>query len=103
MVDAGRLVAIDRPAGLVARMDTAQRIRFRPPSPLYDGLLIALPEVRSVSRNGAQVVVTGTGNLLQAVTSVLARNQIVAADLRLEQTSLDDAYVALTGHAGVSD
>ena len=84
-------------------MDTAQRIRFRPASPLDDGLLIALPEVRSVRRNGVQVVVTGTGNLLQAVTSVLARNQIVAADLRLEQASLDDAYVALTGHAAVSD
>jgi ABC-2 type transport system ATP-binding protein len=28
---------------------------------------------------------------------VLARNQIVAADLRVEQVSLDDAFVALTG------
>jgi len=103
VVDAGRVVAIDSPAGLVARMDTEQRIRFRPMSPLDDGLLTALPEVRSVRRNGAQVVVTGTGNLLQAVTSVLARNQIVAADLRLEQASLDDAYVALTGRAVISD
>ena len=103
VVDAGRVVAINSPAGLVARMDTEQRIRFRPMSPLDDGLLTALPEVRSVRRNGAQVVVTGTGNLLQAVTSVLARNQIVAADLRLEQASLDDAYVALTGRAVISD
>jgi len=103
VVDAGRVVALDSPSSLIARMDTAQRIRFRPASPLDDGLLIALPEVRSVRRNGVQVVVTGTGNLLQAVTSVLARNQIVAADLRLEQASLDDAYVALTGHAAVSD
>jgi ABC-2 type transport system ATP-binding protein len=29
--------------------------------------------------------------------SALARNQIVAADLRLEQANLDDAFVALTG------
>ena len=41
---------------------------------------------------------TGTGDLLHAVTSVLARHQIVAADLRLEQATLDDAFVALTGH-----
>jgi ABC-2 type transport system ATP-binding protein len=41
--------------------------------------------------------VTGTGNLLLAVTTVLARNQVTAADLRVEQTSLDDAFVALTG------
>jgi ABC-2 type transport system ATP-binding protein len=43
------------------------------------------------------VFVTGTGDLLQAVTAVLARNQIVAAELRTEQASLDDAFVALTG------
>ena len=40
---------------------------------------------------------TGTGNLLHAVTTVLARNQVIAADLRVEQASLDDAFVALTG------
>jgi ABC-2 type transport system ATP-binding protein len=31
------------------------------------------------------------------VTSVLARHQIVAHDLRVEQASLDDAFVALIG------
>jgi ABC-2 type transport system ATP-binding protein len=42
-------------------------------------------------------VVTGTGNLIHAVTSVLARNQVVANDLRVEQANLDDAFIALTG------
>ena len=42
---------------------------------------------------------TGSGELLQAVTSTLARHQVVAADLRLDQATLDDAFVALTGHA----
>jgi ABC-2 type transport system ATP-binding protein len=97
LIDSGRVVAIDSPAGLVSRVDDEQRIRFRPSAPLDDGLLRALPEVTGVSRAGAQVVVIGTGNLLHAVTSVLARNQIIAADLRVEQTSLDDAFVALTG------
>ena len=54
-------------------------------------------QVESVRRHGTQVLVTGTGNLLHAVTSVLARHGIVAADLRIEQASLDDAFVALTG------
>jgi ABC-2 type transport system ATP-binding protein len=43
-------------------------------------------------------VVAGTGNLVQAVTSILARNQIMANDLRIEQADLDDAFIALTGH-----
>jgi ABC-2 type transport system ATP-binding protein len=97
VIDSGKVVAIDSPAGLVSRVDDEQRIRFRPSAPLDEHLLTDLPEVRTVSRAGSQLVVTGCGNLLHAVTSVLARNQIIAADLRLEQTSLDDAFVALTG------
>jgi ABC-2 type transport system ATP-binding protein len=97
VIDAGRLVAIDSPAGLVSTIDAEQRIRFRPTTPLDEGLLADLPEVRSVSRRGSQVLVTGDGDLLQAVTSVLARHRIVVADLRVEQANLDDAFVALTG------
>lgn len=97
VIDAGKVVAIDTPAGLVSSVDDRQRLRFRPSAPIDHALLTALPEVMSVERTGSQLVVTGTGNLLLAVTTELARNQVVAADLRLEQTSLDDAFVALTG------
>jgi len=98
LLDAGRVVAIDTPGGLVSRVDATQRIRFRPLAPLDERLLTGLPEVQSVRWNGSRVLVTGTGDLLQAVTSVLARNQIVAAELRMEQASLDDAFMALTTH-----
>jgi ABC-type multidrug transport system ATPase subunit len=98
VIDTGRLVAIDSPAGLVSRLDSGQRIRFRPTTPLDDRILTELPEVHGVERSGAQVLVTGTGDLLQAVTSVLARHHIVAAELRMEQANLDDAFMALTAH-----
>jgi ABC-2 type transport system ATP-binding protein len=99
VIDAGRVVAIDTPAGLVSQVETEQRMRFRPSVPLDDRLLTDLPEVASVQRHGPTVVVTGTGNLLHAVTSVLARNQIVALELRVDQATLDDAFVKLTGRA----
>jgi ABC-2 type transport system ATP-binding protein len=98
LLDSGRLVAIDTPVGLVARLGSEQRIRFRPSAPLDERLLTDLPEVRSVERHGSRVLVTGTGDLLHVITSVLARNHIVANDLRIEQASLDDAFVALTAH-----
>ena len=97
LIDAGRLVAVDSPAGLVSRVDGEQRVRFRPATQLDVALLTELPEVARVERHGPQLVVTGTGNLLHAVTSVLARNQVVAADLRIEQAGLDDAFIRLTG------
>jgi ABC-2 type transport system ATP-binding protein len=96
VIDAGRLVAIDSPTGLVSRLDAGQRIRFRPATPLDDRILTGLPEVSSVQRSGSQVLVTSTGELLQAVISVLARHHIVAAELRMEQANLDDAFMALT-------
>jgi ABC-2 type transport system ATP-binding protein len=97
VIDTGRVVAVDSPAGLVTRVDAEQRLRFYPSADLDDRLLTDLPQVTAVARHGQQVLVTGTGDVLGAVTSVLARAGIVAEQLRIEQTSLDDAFIALTG------
>jgi len=105
VIDGGRLVAIDTPAALVTRTAPEQTIRFRPSVPFEAPLLTVLPEVVSVREHGSRVVVTGTGDLLGAVTAALARNRVVAEELRIEQANLDDAYVALTGgpHPGADD
>jgi len=96
VIDGGRIVAIDTPAGIIARVNAEQKLRFRPSAPIEDRLLTDLPEVSGVERAGPVIVVTGTGNLIHAVTSVLAQHQVVANDLRVEQANLDDAYLALT-------
>ncbi|WP_028851277.1 ABC transporter ATP-binding protein [Thermocrispum municipale] len=97
LIDRGRVVALDSPSGLVAKVDDEQRIRFRPSEPIAEDELLALPEVHSVTKSGSHLVVTGDGNALHAVTSLLARKHIVASELRLEQSTLDDAFLALTG------
>ena len=96
LIDAGRVVTVDTPAGLTERAGIGQRLRFRPSVPLDDTLLSVLPEVTRITRRGEQIVVEGTGRVLGAVTAVLARNNIEAEDLRVEQASLEDAFVALT-------
>jgi hypothetical protein len=53
--------------------------------------------VTSLTRRGDIVVVTGNANALNAVTSVLARNEVMAEQLRVDQANLEDAFVALTG------
>jgi len=97
LLDKGRVVALDTPAALAERVEVAQRIQFRPSGPLDDALLAGLPEVTSIIRRDDVVVVTGTGNVLNAVISVLARNQIVAKQLRVDQANLEDAFLELTG------
>jgi len=99
----GRIVALDTPSALVSRVDGATRVRFVPSAALDVSLLEALPEVTGVSSVGEQLVVSGSEDLLHAVTSLLARRQIVARQLRVDQVSLDDAYVELTGGRHVED
>ena len=97
VIDRGEVVALDTPAGLVTAISAEQRIRFRPSVPVDDALLLSAPGVTAVRRHGEQLEVAGTGNLLHAVTSVLAAHQIIANDLRIEQASLDEAFVRLVG------
>ena len=97
LINSGKLVALDTPAGLISRADDEQRIRFRPSAPIDQRELAALPEVTGVSRVGDQIVVAGTGNVLHSLTSYLVRNQVIAQQLRVDQVTLDDAFVALTG------
>ncbi|MGF1665783.1 MAG: ABC transporter ATP-binding protein [Acidimicrobiia bacterium] len=97
LIDGGELVAVDTPSGLVARVDAEQRIRFKPSQPFDHTVLSELPEVTRVEEQGSHIHVTGTGNLLHAVVTVLVRHHIVAEQLRFDQPNLDDAFVALTG------
>src|SRR5215813_4109451 len=97
LIDSGRVAVIDSPAALAERAVSEQRIQFRPSVPFDDALLKSLPEVTSVIRRGDVVVVTGNTDALNAVVSVLARNHIVAEQLRVDQASLEDAFLALTG------
>jgi ABC-2 type transport system ATP-binding protein len=103
LIDSGRVVAIDTPANLADGVETEQRIQFRPSVPLPQNLLESLPDVTDVIYRGDVVVVTGNSNALNAVTSVLARNQIVARQLRVDQANLEDAFLALTGSKGRED
>jgi ABC-2 type transport system ATP-binding protein len=100
LIDAGRTVAVDTPAGLSARAGNGQELRFRPSAPFDHELLLALPEVESVHAHGDQLTVRGGGELPSAVIATLARAGVVAEGLRIQQSSLEDAFVTLTDHAG---
>ena len=97
VIDAGRLVALDTPAGLIDAVDAAQHLRLRLSAPLPDSVLTALPQVTAVEREGELLRVSGTGDVLTAVVTALAAEGVAPLDLRTERASLDDAFLALTG------
>jgi ABC-2 type transport system ATP-binding protein len=98
VMDAGRIVALDSPQGLVTRFATEVRILF---STDVDDLswLDSVDGVAKVARTGPRVEVAGTGPLLPLVAAALVERGIVPADLRVEQPSLEDVFVSLTGRA----
>ena len=96
LIDDGHIVALDTPAGLAARAQGGKRVRFEPSGPFDDGVLTRLAEVTRVERDGRHVVVTGTGELVNAVVLALHAAGVEARDVRLDAASLEDAFVRLT-------
>ena len=97
LIDKGRVVALDTPARLAAQARGGKSVRFLPSAPFDDRLLRELPEVTRVEREGARVVVTGTGELVNAVVLALASAGVTARDVQLDSSNLEDAFVRLTG------
>jgi ABC-2 type transport system ATP-binding protein len=97
LVDQGRVVAIDTPEGLADRAGVDKRVRFVPTKVFEDNVLLCLPEVRTVEHEGEHVIVTGTGELANAVILTLAAAGVAATELHLETANLEDAFVQLTG------
>ena len=97
LIDGGRVVALDTPAGLAARASGGKTVRFLPSAPFDDRLLTDLPEVSRVDRPGRQVLVTGTGELVNAVILTLHAAGVTAREVQLDSSNLEDAFVRLTG------
>jgi ABC-2 type transport system ATP-binding protein len=99
LIDAGRVIAIDTPAGLAEREGGGSHMGFHPSRPFDETVLTALPEVDRLERQGDRIVITGTGDLLNAVMSALATAGIEAKDVQLKSATLEDAFIRLAGHA----
>ncbi|WP_454083990.1 ABC transporter ATP-binding protein [Georgenia sp. Marseille-Q6866] len=97
LLDAGRLVALDTPAGLVGRADGADGVSFRVHAPLDRAVLATLTGVTDVAVDGDEVRVTGRGDLVTGVTAALVRHDVPATDFRTRTATLDDAFLQLTG------
>jgi ABC-2 type transport system ATP-binding protein len=97
LIDNGRTVALDTPAHLAAQARGGKIVRFVASAPFDDQLLRDLPEVTRVEREGHHVIVTGTGELVNAVLLSLAAVGVTARDVQLDSSSLEDAFVKLTG------
>jgi ABC-2 type transport system ATP-binding protein len=96
IVDRGRIIASDTPQGLITEYASEVRVVF---STVQSDLtwLDEIPEVHGVVRAGPRVEVEGSGPVLALVAAALVKHGIIPTDLRVEQPSLEDVFLKLTG------
>jgi ABC-2 type transport system ATP-binding protein len=107
IIDDGRVVALDTPARIAAGTGTGQVLRFRLTTPFDPDELRLLSDVtdvrtRPVAGDTTGYVVTGAATMAQTVLSLLSRYDAVAADVQLDHSNLDDAFLALTAPGAAS-
>jgi ABC-2 type transport system ATP-binding protein len=100
IIEGGRLVALDSPQKLIQGLKADNRVIFSTTngtSAENFQWLLGVPGVSQVERQNGSVVVSGQGQILLPVASALAERGVAPADLRTEQASLEDVFLALTG------
>ena len=98
VIDAGRVVATDTPAGLAVGARRGQVMRFRTDG---DGarvtaLLEGLDSVEEARVDRGAIVVRGREDVVVDVVLALAEAGVRPVDVEVARTSLEDAFVQLT-------
>ncbi len=98
IMDHGKIIALDTPQNLIDSLDAENRVVFETDGDLDEGTLRAVPGVARVERFGERAVVYGAKNgLVSGVVNALEAANIRFENLRTEQPTLEDLFLALTG------
>ncbi len=97
IIDHGRIIALDTPENLIRSLGAENRVVFSTDG--WDGqALRQVPGVTRMERIGDRMVVYGRGEgLVGGVVGLLEREGVHFRDLRTEQPTLEDVFLALTG------
>ena len=96
VIEGGRVVAIDTPARLIAKHGGPVKLIFSTPD-VDVGWLERVPHVSSVERTNGRLVVTGTETVILHVSAAILEHGLEPTDLRVEQPTLADVFMALAG------
>jgi ABC-2 type transport system ATP-binding protein len=99
ILNGGSIVAVDSPAVLTALLGGERTMRFTlaggaAVTPEID-FLHGLPGVMNVRRLGRSVTVAGRRDIPDRVEAALAEHAVSISDLRVSDTTLEDAFMSL--------
>ncbi|MFD1858952.1 ABC transporter ATP-binding protein [Aeromicrobium camelliae] len=97
LIAGGRVVAIDTPAGLISSTEAPTVMSFRPDGPVDLARLTAIDGVADAREQGAGIELRATDGAVIEVLDRLRADGVRFTQLRVVESSLDDAYVRLVG------
>jgi ABC-2 type transport system ATP-binding protein len=98
IIDHGKIVALDTPRNLVASLEAENRIVFSVEAPVDEAPFRTIQGVTRMEQSGGRIIIFGREEgLLVRVVMALDSAKIRFRDLRTEQPSLEDVFLALTG------
>ena len=98
IIDHGKIVALNTPRNLIESLGAENRVVFEVDGHLDEESLRAVPGVVRVERSGEYVVVYGQKDgLVRGVVNALETGDVRFENLRTEQPTLEDVFLALTG------
>jgi ABC-2 type transport system ATP-binding protein len=100
ILERGRIVDVDTPAGLVRRHCPERTIVMATDDPQAEERFRALPQVDAVSREDGRVVVRGRGDdVIAGVIQTLGENRTRVTEFRTLVPNLEDVFLKLTGRS----
>jgi ABC-2 type transport system ATP-binding protein len=100
IMDHGRIIDIDTPAGLVARHCPERSVIVATEADEAEARFRAIPGVRRVSHHDGRFTVEGVGDdLTTAVIQSVSEHQMRVTEFRSVTPTLEDVFLTLTGHS----
>jgi ABC-2 type transport system ATP-binding protein len=100
IIDHGRIIDIDTPAGLIRRHCPERTVVLTSNDATAEQLLSAIARVDGVIRSDSQYTIRGRGeDLVADVIECLSENRIRVTDFRTVLPTLEDVFLGITGHS----
>jgi ABC-2 type transport system ATP-binding protein len=100
IIDHGRIVDIDSPAGLIRRHCPERTVLVSTSDPAAQAHLHALPGVSAARGDDGVLAIRGEADdLMAAVIQCVADHRIRVTDFRTVVPTLEDVFLKLTGHS----
>ena len=100
VMDRGRVIDVDTPSRLVARHCPDRTVVLATPQPEAPELFEAVPGVTRVSVTEGRYTIDGRReDLTTAVIQCVARHGLHVTDFQTISPTLEDVFLALTGHS----